>query len=284
VVAGRFAGRQTLEPVEWFWIILIGFGAGLSGGMLGIGGSTVMIPCLTVLFGPEHQHRHQAVGMIVTFFVVSASLIAHRRAGAIMRGVVWRMAPAATLCVLVGVWISERPLFADRGQVYLAALFGILLIFVVLDDLLGVLRPRNSVGADAAESTPGKLGSQPWLVGAASGLLGGLTGVGGGFIAVPLQRRFLGMPLRNAIANSAAMIVALSAVGAVYKNAALVRTHGYELSSPLGLAATLIPTAVLGSLLGSRLTHVLPVRVVHFAFTAFLALAAVRLVSYPLTH
>ena len=46
-------------------------------------------------------------------------------------------------------------------------------------------------------------------------------GVGGGVVAVPLQRRFLGVGLRSAIANSATLIVLLSVVGATAKNLAL---------------------------------------------------------------
>lgn len=281
--------------MDWVWIILIGFAGGLAGGMLGIGGSTVMIPCLTLLFGPRHQHLHQAVGMIVTFFVVSAAVIEHRRARAIMAPVVWAMLPWAAVCVILGVWASEWSVFRGGGQVYLASVFGVLLAYIVVDDLLKLVKgdalrertdaflqaqdrgdkPRRSLFGDAANRW------RAWLIGVAAGFLGGLTGVGGGFIAVPLQRKLLGLPLRNAIANSAACIVALSVIGAAYKNYALVHAHGYPLTVPLRLALMLIPTAVMGSLIGSRLTHILPVRVVHAVFIAFLAVAAVRLMVFP---
>ena len=59
------------------------------------------------------------------------------------------------------------------------------------------------------------------------GFVGGLLGVGGGLLAVPLQNRVFHVPLRNSIANSAATIIALSAIGAFTKNVALT-TRSYK--------------------------------------------------------
>ena len=45
------------------WLGLIGLAAGLSGGLLGIGGSIVMIPAMTELMCPD-PHKFQAAALI----------------------------------------------------------------------------------------------------------------------------------------------------------------------------------------------------------------------------
>ena len=236
-------------------MFMIGLGGGMAGGLLGIGGSIVMIPLMTLLFGPR-QHLHQAAAMIVNFFVGAPAALTHLRAGAVMGPVVRQMVPSAVVCVIAGVLLSELSVFAGERSVYLTGLFGLFLLVVALDDL------RKSLSkAPADPAANGEGASNPrrgaWVVGVPAGLFGGLLGVGGGFIAVPLQRRLLGLPIRNAIANSSATIVALSAIGASFKNYALVSEHGHQLWDSARLALMLIPGAVIGSSIGSRLTHIL---------------------------
>jgi uncharacterized membrane protein YfcA len=103
-------------------------------------------------------------------------------------------------------------------------------------------------------------------------------------VAVPLQNRIFGIPLRNAIANSATLIIALSLIGACSKNYALAVHHPeYSVGQSLALAAVLIPTAIIGSLIGSRLTHTLPLRIVRLVFVLFMFAASVRMMSRGIT-
>ncbi|MCP4593922.1 MAG: sulfite exporter TauE/SafE family protein [bacterium] len=269
--------------MDLVWMLLIGLGGGLAGGLLGIGGSIVMIPLMTLLFGPR-QHLHQAVAMIVNFFVGAPAVFQHLRVRAVMPEVIKQMIPAAAVCVIVGVLVSELSIFTGERRIYLTGVFGLFLLGVAGADL------RKSIFAGRnGRSSPSPQDALPvtrraWMVGVPAGFLGGLLGVGGGFIAVPLQQRLLNLPLRNAIANSAATIVVLSAIGASFKNTALVVEHGVALWESVRLALMLIPGAILGSLIGARLTHVLPVRIVHAVFLVFLTLAAVRMLTYALSN
>jgi len=260
-------------------LIVIGLFAGFVGGLLGVGGSIVMIPAMTELLGPD-QHLYQAAAMIVNFFVVVPAVVQHRRARAIHAGTVRRLVPLAMLAVVVGVGVSEIPVFAGRGEAYLRAMFGAFLLLAAGADLYRVLRNSRPVSPTTVPSgTAMDTGwSRSMIVAIPVGFVAGLLGVGGGILAVPLQRRVLGISIRVAIANSATIIIATSLVGAMVKNYAYLQDHPGSLR-PFLLALVLIPTAIVGSLYGSSLTHRLPLRVVKAAFFVLLSVAAVRLVQ-----
>lgn len=261
-------------------IILIGLFAGFFGGLLGIGGSIIMIPALTEALG-SNQHLYQAAAMIVNVCVVLPALVQHRRANAFHIDAVRRIIPWALLAIALGVGISELPQFSGPGEAYLMGLFGCFLLIEGATDLYRAVRGCDH-GIDARTLDEAQADIQAtWnrgaVVGLPTGLIGGLFGVGGGTISVPLQRRVLRMPLRSAIANSAAVMLFTSLPGAVLKNAAYAHEHG-SIQSPLLLAAILAPTAIVGSYQGSRLTHRLPVRGVRIVFFLVLCAVALRLI------
>lgn len=260
-------------------LCVIGVVTGVVGGMLGIGGSLVMIPALTEILGPD-QHLYQASAMIVNFFVVVPAVVRHRRARAIDPSTVRRLIPLAALAVVGGVLLSELSLFAGSGEAYLRLLFGLFLVSVCVLDLFRAYKRRTNKGRRACDPSdtkgPTVTAWQTAIVAIPTGLIAGLLGVGGGVMAVPLQHRYLRIPLRNAIANSATIIIATSLIGATLKNYAYVVDHAGSLRS-LALACVLIPTAMTGSWFGSKLTHELPLRWVKAGFFALLAIAGVRI-------
>ncbi len=267
-----------LEPVT---LIVVGLAAGLAGGLLGIGGSLVIIPALTELLGPD-QHLYQSAAMMVNFFVAIPAVNQHRRVGAVEPATVRRIIPVAVSAVVAGVLVSESSLFAGRYEMYLCGLFGMFL-FCVSGLELRRASWRNDAPAPAPNETPDKPtknSRMSWRKAAAvavpTGFVAGLLGVGGGVLAVPLQRHFQNIPLRTAIANSATIILATSLVGAVVKNHNYLIEHDDSLRS-FALAVMLIPSAMLGSMVGSRLTHRLPIQHLKTVFLVFLLLAALRL-------
>jgi uncharacterized membrane protein YfcA len=114
-------------------------------------------------------------------------------------------------------------------------------------------------------------------ISAPTGFISGLLGIGGGIVAVPLQRRFMHMPLTIAIANSTALIAATALFGLAMKNYAYFHEHG-TVAAPFQLAALLAPSAIVGSLLGARLTHRLPISTLRGLFIVLLIVAAIRMV------
>ncbi len=124
-------------------IVAIGLTAGLTGGLLGVGGSIVMIPALTEFFGPD-QHLYQAAAMMVNFFLVIPAVDQHQRAKAIDRATVSRLIPIAVGAIFVGVGFSELPVFAGTGEAYLRGLFGLFLLSAGGYDLYRLFRRDRS--------------------------------------------------------------------------------------------------------------------------------------------
>jgi len=257
---------------------IVGFLAGLLGGLLGIGGSIIIIPALVVYlshtaegYGGDTQHLIQAAAMICNVFVAAPAVLAHYRAKALIKPVVVLLIPFGIVGIVLGVATSNSSAFARDNGVYLAMIYAGFLLYVAVYNTWRLLSKVDfSQGFDPDRRIPWPKTAS---VGLTMGFLGGMLGIGGGVVAVPMQQILLRMPLRRAVANSAATIMVVSTLGAVYKNATLP-THGIAVWASVQLALALIPTAVLGSYLGGRMTHALPRTALRVIFLMFMILMA----------
>lgn len=263
----------------------IGLAAGLIGGLLGIGGSTVFIPAATLLIGPDQQ-IYQAAAMVLNVFVAGTATLTHHRVGAIDRSLVRRILPAAIVLVLIGVLVSN---LLD-GEI-LVSFFGGFLILMSGWEAFRLWRSRIGSGdpasipehGDSAESRP----PSPAIlsgIGGLMGFLGGLLGIGGGLVAVPGLRYLARVPLRTAIVTSAAVTFPMAVIGASYKNLSLgglVDAEGRSLSmgDSLVIAAAIVPAAILGSWLGARLVRRLPITTIRVAFILLMGFAGIRMIG-----
>jgi uncharacterized membrane protein YfcA len=275
------------DPVALIALVLLGVIAGTLGGMLGVGGSVVIIPGLAILFSfdrmPEpNQHLFQAAAMIVNVAVSVPATLRHRKADALVSDALVWMLPAALVFVVIGVWASNLPIFegADGGR-WLGRLLAVFLVYVIWVNLQK-LRAQSSVeNVDDRLVTP----TRGLTVGSVMGSIAGLLGIGGGAIAVPMQQLLLKLPLRNCIGNSSAIICISAAIGAIYKNATLAQhvsgSSPVDWRMSLVIAAMLAPTAWAGARLGASLTHSLPLKQVRLAFIFLMAVAAWKMASLP---
>jgi hypothetical protein len=87
-------------------------------------------------------------------------------------------------------------------------------------------------------------------IGAAAGLLSGLLGIGGGVLMVPAFRKWLGLPIKSAVATSLVCVAAFAVPGTI--------THalqgGIDWRYALWLTVGVVPGAALGSSLAMKLS------------------------------
>jgi uncharacterized membrane protein YfcA len=108
------------------------------------------------------------------------------------------------------------------------------------------------------------------------GLLGGLLGVGGGFVLVPLQVLWAGVPQRHANANSLVAIIpiALAALPIYYfrKGSPQVDLHA---------AIFLVSGSVVGAYIGARLLSRIPDLELKIGVSVLLGVVGLKELIFP---
>lgn len=187
---------------------IIGLGAGVLGGLLGISGGVITVPCLVYLFkyyefSPTHLVQ-LAIGtsLAAMVFNTASSMLAHQRKGAIRWIVVFRMLPGLILGCAVGAYFAHLlPSFV------LEIMFGCFAI------TLGVYFyfHKNLAEIDHNQGLSNfLLTSLGFGVGAISNILG----IGGGTLTVPLFA-WLKMSIKASVASSTATGLIISLTGAL---------------------------------------------------------------------
>jgi len=266
--------------VDLVLLLSIGLFSGLFGGLLGIGGSIILLPALAILFShrypPDYQHVFQAAAMIMNFFVALPSALAHRKEKNLLGPLLKWLVPSGIIAIVLGVMASNLHVFQGDGTRHLQHLLAIFLFYVLGYNLYRLVK-RNRL-PDVTPEMAGKI--SPWkttfAVGLPMGFSGGLLGIGGGALCVPLLQVLLKIPLPRAIANSSATIVWTSLLGAVYKTLSVPDTTGGPWTA-VKLALLIIPTSFIGGYLGARLIYVLPRNVIRVIFCGLMLYSGLKL-------
>lgn len=206
------------------FLAITGLVAGVLSGLMGIGGGFLLVPALAF----AGWKMSAAVGMSLVFVTVMgvAGTISH-----ISRGNVdWPIVKAAAVPAVIGAQLGTLGSAGMPGWLLRAA-FAAILLFAAQEMARPVGAPTNGEVTTAAS-----IG-----LGGTVGVLSGLLGIGGGVLLVPGQSRWMGVPLKRAIANSMALVV-LTGIAGVASHLALGH---FELAAGAWL--------VTGGLVGVRL-------------------------------
>lgn len=228
---------------------------GISLGLLGGGGSILMVPLLTYVAGMDAKQAI-ATSLLVVGVTSTVSTVSHARAGRVQ----WRSGLLFGAAGMAGAYVGGR-----LGHLLPGSLLLIAFAVMMIASAVAMLRRRRTpvTPAPAPHRTP--IGKALTL-GAAVGLLTGIIGAGGGFIVVPTLALLAGLTMPVAVGTSL-LVIAMNALAGL---AGQVTT----LSVDWKMAAMVTAAAVVGSLAGARLTARVDADVLRAAFGWFVLVMA----------
>lgn len=241
---------------------------GVSLGLLGGGGSILMVPILVIVAGQDPKVAI-ATSLLVVGSTAAVGAVQHWRAGRVdvRTGLVFGGAG------MVGAYLGGRLAAFIPGDWLLVA-FGIMMAVTAV----AMLRDRRP--ADTASPSPDDVGGRSpsgrhagriVVDGVAVGAVTGLVGAGGGFLVVPALVLLGGLSMPVAVGTSLLVIAMKSAAGLAGYLASV------DLDWPLALAVT--AAAIGGSFLGTRLVDRTNPAMLRRGFGWFVVAAAILVLA-----
>ena len=245
--------------------LALGFGIGLSLGLLGGGGSLLTVPALVYLVGQTPQ-----AAMTTSLAIVGANslmgALMHRAQGTLDWKVALIFGGAGMLASYFAVGFSSQ----WSPEVLLIA-FALLMLIIG-----SMLFFRKNSETETPFST-----KPLWLVlasGTGVGLLTGVFGVGGGFLIVPALVMLVGLPIQMAVGTSLVVIAMNSVAGFL----------GHMGRGSFDLFLTLIFTSagLAGTFAGTKLSSRISSSKLQKAFAGFVIVLALFLLydNLPKIH
>lgn len=242
-------------------VLILAIAIGLSLGLLGGGGSILTVPLLTYVAGMDPKEAIAA-----SLFVVGATSVLSTLTHARMGNVQWRTGLIFGAASMAGAFLGGLAGGYIPGVILMLA-FAVMMIATAI----AMLRGRKK--RDTVEQTKLPLG-KILIEGLVVGLVTGLVGAGGGFLVVPALALLGGLSMPVAVGTSLLVISMKSFAGLA----------GYlttvSLNWPLVLGVT--GMALIGALIGARLTKVVPEQALRKGFGIFVLAMGVFVLSQEL--
>jgi uncharacterized protein len=279
-----------MDILHYAGLALTGFGAGLLGALLGLGGGIFVVPALVLgLDVPQIVAVGASNVAVVATSTAGASSYIGQRLTNIRLGLVL-LTSTTTAAVISSLVARHLP-----AQV-LSGLFAVVLVYAAISMMRGQRAKVNNAPAGAVESRsasalglegsyydaatgqvehyrPGDIRAG-WGLSAVAGVLAGLLGVGGGIVQVPVMNLLMGVPLKVAAATSNYMI------GITATSAAVVRYISGDIDPLIAVPITLC--VFVGARLGAWLVPRTPTARLRQIFGPIAIVIAVLMVLQAL--
>jgi len=213
--------------------IVLAVFVGVSLGLLGGGGSILMVPLLAYVAGMDAKLAI-ATSLLVVGTTSAVGAISHARAGRVQ----WRTALMFGATAMAGAYAGGHLAKFIPGTVLLIG-FAVMMVATAIAMLRG--RKTNANTTEHSHHLPlAKIAA----VGLTVGMVTGLIGAGGGFLLVPALVLLGGLPMPMAVGTSLVIIAMNSFAGLM----------GYLSSVRIdwSLGAALTAAAVVGALIGAQ--------------------------------
>jgi len=250
-------------PATVLLLFTIGIIAGIFGGLIGVGGSTIMLPIMYFYLGfPEPIAV--GTGLFVVIFTSLSGAAGHLVRGNLDRRVAGWIAAGGLVGVILGSWLFSflvgytRLLSLALGLVFLVPSLG-----MIRDGLRPATRPE-----------PGCIGGTPpghLLFGTGVGVLTGITGLGGGYALVPGLLYIFGAPVAVTMGTSLASMIPMAILGGGIK-----LVEGYV---AVGAGLTLAAGSIAGAQAGAATIHRFRPETLKLIFGFYFLYAAIRFIT-----
>ncbi|MEP1229259.1 MAG: sulfite exporter TauE/SafE family protein [Litorimonas sp.] len=261
-------------------LLFVGGLSGLSAGLFGIGGGSVMVPALFFAFQAlgisDDVVFHSAVATSSAIIIVNAvrSVRSHNSHGAVDWDLLWPKAfwNSYALWIGLGAFVAALWLAPRMSGQALIVLFAAVASLVALQFIFG--RPDWKL----RDNVPG--GAARPIVGGAIGMLSALMGIGGGSLTVPLMS-MCNMSIHRAVATASGFgfAIALPAtLGFIISGWGVAGRPAFSLGYVNGLGFAVVAlTAYLTIPIGARLAHSLSQKRLKLIFGICLLLVALNM-------
>ena len=243
---------------------LIGLGlvAGALGGLLGIGGGTLIVPGLVFLRGFS-QHRAHGTSLVSALAISIAGLVRYSLDGNVDCGLAVGIAAGG----VIGAVFGARAAGAIKGLA-LRRIFSLFLVVVAVRMIVHALQTNGA--AAGAHAMFGDTGTAYWLVilatGLVTGFMSGLLGIGGGLVMIPAMVILLAVPQKMAQGVSLAAIIPTALSGII--------THRRLGNVDFGVGKWIGLGAALGAYVGAMAASGLDNNTLMLSFAVFILFVA----------
>jgi uncharacterized membrane protein YfcA len=238
-------------------LVLLGFGVGTFGTLVGAGGGFILTPVLLLAYPKSTPALITAISLVAVFFNAASGTAAYRR----QRRIDLRSGALFALCTLpgsvMGVFVADRV-----SRPTFDVLMGVALVCLALWLLSGRrAQPGPNVSGEVREITDRdgiayryharvRLGA--WLS-VLVGFISSFLGIGGGVVHVPMLVGLLGFPTHVATATSHFVLAFMALVATIVHLLAGTFHHAVGLRRAAALSIGVVAGAQVGASLSRRL-------------------------------
>jgi uncharacterized membrane protein YfcA len=258
-----------------FFLMIVGAGAGVLAGLLGVGGGIVLVPAFYHLFSgmgyapPQLMQICVATSLATIVFTSMRTMSGHNKKGAVDKAVLKSWGPGIVVGALVGMFTASS-LKSDA----LMAIFGVLGCSVGLYMAFGKAHWR--LGQEMPKGG---------LRAALSSLLGFfsvLMGIGGGSLGTPTMTLY-NMPIHRAVGTAAGfglLIAAPAVLGFLATGWGMAGKPPYTVGL-VNVPASLVVIAMtfFTAPLGVKLAHAVDAKMLRRIFALFISVIALRMLA-----
>jgi uncharacterized membrane protein YfcA len=290
----RIAGYPLSDV---FGLALLALAAGITGGMMTMGGGVLQVAGMMAFFG-YGMYLIRPVAFLTNVAVYGASSLRNAKAGLVEWEKVKKLTPWGVGGVILGYFVGNA--MGDGSVGVLLGLFAMLMAMKAVHEIAyadraaRVSSPTGDpldefiAGDEAAASDGDAANTKPLIdvpeghlrsaiLGLPMGLVSGILGISGGVIEVPLQRYIGRTSLQNAIANSSVLVFWASVAGTLVAFSHGISRGLIDWQAPIVLSMLMIPGAYVGGLIGAKLMRSLPTVALKSIYAVIMAGIAVKM-------